>query len=361
MDQFYQNSIHLIIQHQSQEGAFIACPNFKTYQYAWFRDGSFCAYALNQAGYSQNAFQFHQWASGIVLRYESKLKNCIHAAQSGNPPPAELCFHSRFTLDGFEVPGGWGHHQLDGLGLWLWSMIEYLKSNPETKILSQWRIAAILIKDYLTAMWAFPCSDCWEEHETGRHTYTLASIFAGLQSFGKYFNDPRAVQTSLDIRAYILSHCVNENGFVKSVGATEVDSNLLGLVYPFHLVEWNHPIFQKTIARIQSELQTPIGLHRYLSDTYYGGGEWVLLTGWLGWSFAQADDMDKAKLILEWTIKQFNPQGELPEQVPHGLVNKDSLALWLNKWGPIASPLLWSHAMYLLLIQSIEQAEKKGS
>jgi GH15 family glucan-1,4-alpha-glucosidase len=135
----------------------------------------------------------------------------------------------------------------------------------------------------------------------------------------------------------------------------EVDSNLIGLVIPFHLVEWDDPIFQKTLMRIQKDLITPIGVHRYLKDTYYGGGEWVLLTAWLGWATAQAGDLEKARCMLEWTEAQASPQGELAEQVAHGLFDKASYEFWHKKWGPIASPLLWSHAMYILLVQSIEE------
>jgi len=32
---------------------------------------------------------------------------------------------------------------------------------------------------------------------------------------------------------------------------------------------------------------------------------------------------------------------------------------WLRKWGPVASPLLWSHAMYIILINEIKQIKLK--
>jgi hypothetical protein len=28
---------------------------------------------------------------------------------------------------------------------------------------------------------------------------------------------------------------------------------------------------------------------------------------------------------------------------------------WQRKWGPVATPLLWSHAMYLVLVDAIER------
>jgi len=355
MNGLYQNSLQLILRHQSKEGAFIASPNFKPYQYAWFRDGSFCAYALAQAGYEQNAFKFHQWASQVVLSFQPKLLKCIEDTRRGRPPIPALCFHSRFTLDGHEVPGNWGHHQLDGLGTWLWAMNEFQRANPDQALPDQWKQAAILIKDYLVSMWCYPCSDCWEENENRLHTYTLAAIFAGLESYSALLNDATVKTVSEQVRSFIFKNCVNGDIFIKSIGIPEIDANLIGLFIPYHLVDWANPFFQKTLYHIQKELATPVGLHRYRKDTYYGGGEWVLLTDWLGWAYVHAGESDSARPILEWTEAQVTRQGELPEQVPHALFDEVSYTLWDKRWGPIATPLLWSHAMYIILAKSVEQ------
>lgn len=355
MKSLYQKSLQLILSHQTQEGAFVACPNFKTYQYAWFRDGSFCAHALAQAGYNENAFLFHEWASQIILRYQSKIKACIGEIRAGRIPPASMCFHSRFTLDGHEVPGHWGYHQLDGLGTWLWAVVEFKHLNPSLVIPDSWKQAVALARDYLMATWAYPCSDCWEENETLIHTYTLAAIYAGLEGCSTLLNDSTAKTTSAEIRSFILQNCVDDGAFIKSIGIPEVDGNLIGLCVPFHLVEWSDPIFQKTLRKIKSELSTPTGIHRYRKDTYYGGGEWVLLTEWLGWSLAQAGESDEARLILEWAEAQACPAGELPEQIPHALFNEEEYHQWQGRWGFIASPLLWSHAKYILLVKSMEE------
>ena len=355
MNSLYQNSLQIILRHQTKEGAFIACPNFKTYQYAWFRDGSFCAHALARAGYTQNAFQFHQWASQTVLRYKIKFTECIKEARSGNHPIPALCFHSRFTLDGFEVPGNWGHHQLDGLGTWLWALGEFQRINPGLVLPDHLKQAAGLVKDYLSALWFFPCSDCWEENETKLHTYTLAAVFAGLESYAIWQKNDDAKIVAEEIRSFILCNCVSNGAFVKSIGDVAVDSNLIGLFAPYHLVDWANPIYQKTLERILKELATPVGLHRYRNDTYYGGGEWVLLTAWMGWAYAQAGESQLANTILEWTEAQASPEGELSEQIPHALFDEAGYKLWKRKWGAIASPLLWSHAKYILLAKAIDE------
>ena len=216
-----------------------------------------------------------------------------------------------------------------------------------------WKQAATLVKDYLAALWSFPCSDCWEENEDGLHTYTLAAVYAGLSSYAELFSDSEAQMTTDLIRTFLMNNCVQDGCFTKSVGNTEVDSNLLGLVYPYKLVSWDDPIFQKTLDRVRADLATPVGLHRYRADTYYGGGEWILLTTWLGCVYAQAGDLKSAQSVMSWIEGQATGEGNLAEQAAHGLYNKRAHARWVKKWGEIASPLLWSHANYILLMDAI--------
>jgi len=38
----------------------------------------------------------------------------------------------------------------------------------------------------------------------------------------------------------------------------------------------------------------------------------------------------------------------LPEQVTVASQFPDEVEPWLERWGPVATPLLWSHAMFLI-------------
>ena len=366
MDFLTNKSVELLLSCQSAEGAFYACPNFDTYRYSWFRDGSYCALALSEFGKQQEAWNFFEWGAGVVLRYQDKIRRTIAAVDRGDELIASQCFHSRFTVEGYEVPGNWGHNQLDGLGTWLWVLGQLRKQNCALPISAQVAEAAGLVKEYLMSLWKVPCSDCWEEHEDMLHTYTLASISAGLYSFSELFADPRSAECAKEIKAFILNNCVNSGTFIKSIPEIGkksspllgVDANLIALNTPYHLFEWQDPLFQKTLEKIERELLTP-GLHRYREDTYYGSGEWVLLTEWLGWAYAQAGEIGKAQTILDWSRKQADADGNLPEQVPHGLFAPNSYPEWVERWGKIASPLLWSHAQYLLLVKSIKGADAR--
>lgn len=54
---------------------------------------------------------------------------------------------------------------------------------------------------------------------------------------------------------------------------------MLWLAAPFAVVPADDPIMQRTVARIIEELSGPSGgVRRYRRGTFYGGGEWVLLT-----------------------------------------------------------------------------------
>lgn len=113
--------------------------------------------------------------------------------------------------------------------------------------------------------------------------------------------------------------------------------------------------FQNTLAKIERDLHRPGGgVYRYADDVYYGGGEWILLTAWLAWVYAELDRLDEARTLLSWVEAQAAPDGALPEQVPEHRLHPDEYRPWVERWGPIACPLLWSHAMDLILKTRLE-------
>jgi GH15 family glucan-1,4-alpha-glucosidase len=135
-----------------------------------------------------------------------------------------------------------------------------------------------------------------------------------------------------------------------------VDSSLLGLAVPYQVFDLDDPILQNTIQMIEKELHRPSGgVYRYKEDVYYGGGEWLLLSAWLGWFYAESGDTSKAQTLLAWIEANADSAGNMPEQVSAHPLAPRELQPWVDKWGPVASPLLWSHAMYLILAEEIHQ------
>jgi GH15 family glucan-1,4-alpha-glucosidase len=50
-----------------------------------------------------------------------------------------------------------------------------------------------------------------------------------------------------------------------------------------------------------------------------------------------------------WAAGTEGPSGSLPEQVPNHLLAPELRDQWIERWGPVANPLVWSHAMFLKL------------
>jgi GH15 family glucan-1,4-alpha-glucosidase len=354
MPNLYRQSIDILLSHQNPSGAYIASPNFPSYKYAWLRDGSFCAYALDQAGEYNSVDLFHNWVFKVLDTYQYKLNRCIAEISRGRRLPDKDCLHSRFQLDGLEVPGNWGHHQLDSLGTWIWVYCRREKRS-KAEISSQKIKLIMLARDYLISSWRFPCSDCWEENEDRMHSHSLGAVYAGLKSLGEWFQDPVALAAADEIQTFILEKCVINGHLTKSIGIPDIDASLLSLAVPYQVFELNDPIFRKTYQRIVDELVEPEGgVHRYLSDTYYGGGEWLLLAAWLGWVAYEMGDVNLARRQLNWIEQHATPGGELAEQVSEHLLAPGFMDRWIERWGQPAVPLLWSHAQYLILQQRLE-------
>jgi GH15 family glucan-1,4-alpha-glucosidase len=155
----------------------------------------------------------------------------------------------------------------------------------------------------------------------------------------------------------MLEQGVRDGRLVKYVGSEATDASLVGIATPYRMLPPDDPIMLATVARIEAELRFQgSGVHRYADDTYYGGGEWVLLAAWLGWYYIEIGEPSRAREFLVWVEAQADDEGHLPEQIPQTLNDPSMLQAWTERWGVIARPLLWSHAMYLILLHALHTA-----
>jgi GH15 family glucan-1,4-alpha-glucosidase len=345
---FFRQSIDLILKYQSDTGAYPACPTFPTYDYCWFRDGSYIAYAMDRVGEHCSSARFHAWAAEAVNRREDVVRRALEKVAAGEVLGEQDVLHTRYTLEGGVGEDDWPNFQLDGFGTWLWALAEHLYLS-ESEIPTFQRQAAQLVAGYLEALWHMPCFDCWEEFPEDVHPHTLAAVYGGLVAAeGLLGVDYQSIRGK--VRDYLLEHNLNSGHFVKFVGAPEVDASLLGLALPYRVFSLDDRRVRATIERIESTLRVQDGgVHRYAKDNYYGGGEWVLLAGWLGWYYAEVGERDSALELLTWIEEQADDKGYLPEQVSKNLNDESFYEPWRQRWGDIAKPLLWSHANYLIL------------
>jgi GH15 family glucan-1,4-alpha-glucosidase len=350
MDSLLRKSISIILENQAPGGAYVASPNFPAYHYCWFRDGAFIAYAMDRMGEYESARLFHTWAAARINERGQVVNQAILKFKSHQPLTHADYLFTRFKLNGSEgLEEDWPNFQLDGFGTWLWSLNEHIRLSKQT-LTGDLLNAAGLAADYLEALWTSPCFDCWEEFPEQVHPYTLAAIFGGLQAHTALSGRDHS-ETLAAIRALIVEKWVFNGHFVKFSGKPEVDASLIGLCTPYRVFEPDHPLMAATIEQIEAALTRAGGVHRYRSDTYYGGGEWILLSAWLGWYFAEIGEessLSKARKQLEWVESQFQEEG-LPEQVPANLNDPAYFPVWVERWGRIALPLLWSHASYIIL------------
>lgn len=374
----FEHSIDVILKNQDQSGAYIACPNFPTYHYCWLRDGSFVAYSMDRTGHSDSAAKFYRWVGQVIRRYTDKVTVLEEQIRSGVKPDTRGILNTRFTLEGIEegAESGWGNFQIDGYGTWLWGLAEHVKLSGDRELLAELIEPIQTTLRYLKLVWQMPNYDCWEEHPEYLHPYSLATTYGGLaavaemQVQGLLPSIPfEARRLADEVKLFIDQHAVCDGRFSKHLlpaekgrsvaplAASGVDASLLGLTLPYGTYELDHPYIIETVQSIEKDLHYPQGgIYRYKEDVYYGGGEWILLSAWLGWYYALSGRQEKAGAFLHWIESVASQTGDLPEQVNEHPLAPQELPVWKKRWGPVASPLLWSHAMYLILYQTLKDS-----
>ncbi|AYY15243.1 glycoside hydrolase family 15 [Actinobacteria bacterium YIM 96077] len=352
-----RRSHQVITEHQHPSGAYPASPTFSAYRgFAWFRDGSFTAEGISRYGDAESANRFHDWICGVLSARGEQIREVVQATAAGEETPMERMLPTRFTLDGDDGSVPWWDFQTDGYGMWLWAVATHAKRHGVD--LSRWRAGIELCHDYVVSAWHRPCYDWWEENVEQRHVSTLGALYGGLTAIAAagVLDDERtsrAAQTAGEIRKLVLDEGVSGGHLTKWLGTDAVDGSLPACIVPFGLLDVDDPIAVATRAAVARDLDVDGGVHRFRADVFYGGGQWLLLAALLGWNRAAAGETGAAWQHLRWIAAQATDDGELPEQVPDHLLAPEHRQEWLDRWGPVATPLLWSHGMYLILADEL--------
>ena len=344
---------------QTPEGAYPASPTFSAYAgYCWFRDGSFIADGMSAVGEVESAEAFFAWCSHVVLRYENDIMAAVEGAASGTPLPNGSMLPARFTFDGGRGGDEWWDFQLDGFGTWLWALEQHCArhgANP-----APFADAVALTVDYLASSWERPCFDWWEEHDEHVHVSTLGCVGAGLEAAARLGTlDPTraslASETAATIRAHILSEGVSDGHLVKWIGTAAVDGSLSALISPLGFIDPLSDVAASTMRAIDADLTVDNGVHRFVEDTFFGGGQWPLLSCFAGLAKLAMGDRASAQASLAWAASAATSDLELPEQVDAHLLAPDRRAEWVERWGSVATPLLWAHGMILRLAKELDR------
>ena len=349
-------SVELIVSLQDPSGAYPASPTFSAYRgFSWFRDGAFIADGVSSAGAVESASAFFGWCSRIIVERRAAIERIAAAAAAGVPVPDAEMLATRFTFDGREGDDEWWDFQLDGYGTWIWAAVEHAERHDLS--LEAWAPAIGLTVDYLIASWARPCFDWWEENAAEVHVSTLGCIAGGLAAVLRAgILDPTsetAARATLGaIQATIADEGTRDGHLVKWIGSVEVDASLASMVHPLGVI--GGEVARATLAQIERQLTVDGGVHRYSWDTFFGGGQWPLLSCFLGLAHVRLGDTGRALELLNWAATTVTSEGHLPEQVATHLIDNSMVAEWVDRWGTVATPLLWSHAMFVRLAVELE-------
>jgi len=341
------------------------------YSYLWTRDGAFVAHALDLAGYSFVTRKFFDLCGRIVhpkgfflQKYnpDGTLASGWHA--SWDPE------HERSV-----VP-----IQEDETALVLWSLWEHYKRHRDIEF------AHRLYQDLVTKCADFmadfrdpelnlplPSWNLWEDRR-GIHTYTCATVAAGLRAaanFAKLFADhERGAVYSMaadEIVEAMATHLYDEElgRFVRALndngsGAYEpdptVDASLFGTFF-FGCFEPDDDRVIGTINAIREKLSVDGGIARFENDGYmkssdkFTGNIWFICTLWMAeHTIALArsrKDLEPALRVLEWVADAAFPSGVLAEQLDPATGEHVSV-----------SPLTWSHSTFVAAVMNYLEKER---
>ena len=229
-----RRSLQVIRDGQAPSGAFVAGPTFSQYGYAWLRDGSFVAEAMDLVGETAMSGRFHDWVARVTLSGVDGIERSIEAAARGRVPDRRDALHCRYTLDGAAVDDDWPTFQLDGPGIWLWSLAHHSANGGAIE--ADHARAAELAGRYLAALWDTPSADAWEETPEQVHTGTQAAVLAGLRALPAITDRPASAPVAEAIAKLEQRLLSGEASWTKWTGSEEVDASLLWLLVPYGLV-----------------------------------------------------------------------------------------------------------------------------
>ena len=353
-----ERSVQLISELQHPEGAYPASPTFSAYRgYSWYRDGAFIADAMSSAGAVDSASRFFDWCQRMLEQRRTQIAQIVRAEAEGRPLPDDKMLPTRYTLDGGEGDDEWWDFQTDGYGTWVWAVVAHARRHSLN--LERWGEGIRLSVDYLVATGHRSCFDWWEEHVEHVHVSTLGCVIAGLDAAASsgVLDAARveAARTAVQAARERIAHDgVRDGHLTKWLGSTEVDGSLAAIIAPLGTIEASSPLGLASVRAIEQQLCVGNGVHRFRADTFYGGGQWPLLSCFLGLAHAAAGDRGRARELLDWAASTATDADELPEQVGEHLLAPERRAEWVERWGAIATPLLWSHAMLVRLAVELD-------
>ena len=348
----YNRSLLILRSMCSENGAIIASSDSEidriggdTYDYVWPRDASWCAIALDLCGYHEITRQFFNFIFNLMTAKGYFLHKYYPTGMFGST------WHP--------VP----FIQIDQTGIVLHALWNFYQNTKDIEFVTKhWphiqRIGRFLMqwRDKVTKL-PHRSWDIWEEREATT-TYSSAAVYAGLRAaanlarlVGLESHSSQLDCAANEVKEGILMHLYDQEvgRFLRSINPRDdtVDSSLLA-INDFGAVPVQDSRFAGTMKAVEEHLWLGGGIGgiaRYSGDKYLRvapelvGNPWILTTLFLAICYIDANNLAKAKKMIEWATDRASSTGLLPEQVnafdgsPVGVL-----------------PLGWSHAAYVIAV-----------
>lgn len=315
------------------------CPKeAANYRFVWPRDAAFICVAAEYLGLSIQE-PFFKW---IYERPED-----FHE---------DKLLYSNYSTNGRIASMG-KQYMPDQTGTLLWSIHYYYKKNLKNAL--KFKDLIEHLANGLCSHWgkinfSIPTTDIWEEAHRqtssrikNNFTYSLASCARGLLCAYEITPNPIWKETASQMITKIEEAYNKKNKyFLRNVGKISdpnVDSSMLGLVFPFKIYEPNDEKIVNTVKKIEEEIVVNGGVHRFQFDYFdsegsaeEGGGAWPVLNFWITIYWALAGDKNRALKYYNWVVERSDKfKGFLPEQ-------------YFDDFRVSIYPLAWSHAMFII-------------
>lgn len=256
--------------------------------------------------------------------------------------------------------GTLGHaFEPDQMGTVLWAIADHFRTAPDRAKAFEPLIRRLA--DGLTAVWNHSSFipntvDLWEDvsRQTSSRiennfTYSLAACARGLLHADQFFPTAAWKETAVEMLREIDEAFHPEHGaFVRNQGKIvdwNVDASLLGLAWPFTVIEPSDPRLKSTVEKIEQTIVVRGGVHRFQFDyfdsegsAWEGGGAWPALDFWLAIVWHLIGDDQKALAYYDWVLSHVETY--IPEQI------FDDFRVGIY-------PLAWSHALFVLATEQL--------
>ncbi len=305
------------------------------YRYVWPRDACFSAVAGEKLGLTV-AWRLFRW---LTEKPEDFRKD-------------RLLF-SNYSTNG--RIGSMGRaFQPDQMGTVLWAIHAFVGGSRERALPFKELIERLC--DGLLATWNktyfLPNTvDVWEDafrqtssRVENNFTYSIAACGRGLLLADELFPNKLWKQAALQmIKKVNEAYDAKRGYFLRNHGKIDdpnIDASVLGLVWPFEVVEPNDERMITTIEAIERHLVIGGGVHRFQFDyfdsegsAWEGGGAWPILNCWMAIVLNRMGDREKAEAYFTWVVDR------VEKYIPEQLFADFRIGI---------SPLVWSHAMFVL-------------